>query len=132
MRVCTCVGVPAAVLLSAASAAQLPAWPRGGGRPDGAFSPKGDWIAYTSRCSLVTCRLSVVRADGTRRRVLTRAVGTWSWSPDGRRLAFHVPEGVTGDGAAFVAAPAGRPKLVARGVRSGFLWSPTGRELAVA
>jgi Tol biopolymer transport system component len=59
-----------------------------------AFSPDGRWIVYAVPPSEDRRGgLRLARADGTRRRVLTRnALGSDrapAWSPDGRRIVFH-------------------------------------------
>src|SRR5438067_2002675 len=55
-----------------------------------AVSRDGGWIAYTDTSSDPAGNndLVVVRPDGTHRHRVARDVGTFAWSPDGRRLAF--------------------------------------------
>ena len=63
-----------------------------------AWSPDGSLIAFSGRA-----RLSVIRPDGTGRRVLPGTEGGEypSWSPDGSRIAFN--SNLTGDHVMYIA-----------------------------
>jgi Tol biopolymer transport system component len=103
--------------------------------PDGGlgydWSADGQWLATDVEDSNDERKngLWLVRPNGTDRRRVTAKLGnTWSWSPDGKRLAYTTASGelvvVRRDGSG-----ARRLKLGLELVAS-LLWSPDGRRLA--
>jgi TolB protein len=97
---------------------------------DFAWSPDGRRIAYLEG-SLGGAPLTVVNADGTGKQQLTGPLmvdlGSPSWSPDGRTLAFT---GRGGDIYVVHAEGSGLRKLTAGpGWDVGARWSPDGRRI---
>ena len=97
---------------------------------DFAWSPDGRRIAYLEG-SLGGAPLTVVNADGTGKQQLTGPLmvdlGSPSWSPDGRTLAFT---GRGGDNYVVHAEGSGLRKLTAGpGWDVGARWSPDGRRI---
>lgn len=96
------------------------------------WSPDGKWIAYSTAVAGHSS-VSVIRVDGSARRLLVRRGSAPAWSPDGRVIAYR-----RGCGIRLVTAAgrdATRPttsNCQAMGVRGSPVWSPDGRELAVA
>jgi Tol biopolymer transport system component len=109
------------------------------------WSPDGRWIAYqvqtstniySGRRAHTTFELWLVRPDGSERFRLVKgdlplendnpqykiASGTWSWSPDSRRIAY------VRNGIRIVEVPTGRTYYRGRG--QDVAWSPDGRRLA--
>jgi TolB protein len=109
------------------------------------WSPDGRWIAYQVQTSTniysgtrahTTFELWLVRPDGSGRRRLVAggellendnpqyktASGTWSWSPDSRRIAY------VRNGIRIVELATGRTHYRGRG--QDVAWSPDGRRLA--
>jgi Tol biopolymer transport system component len=99
------------------------------------WSPDGRWIAYVRRTPGTASReLWVMRADGSKRRALTRqnaTVATPAWSPDSTRLVYSTNKdgvyalytiGVDGKGLRRV-APTARDSFEPS-------WSPDGATIA--
>lgn len=104
-------------------------------RSEPAWSPDGEWIAFTSsRGTAGPGRGSIwiMRADGTAKRQLTLHPGNGfdlspSWSPDGQRIAFQR------GGISIVAVATGEvTNLGLPGQPTHPSWSPDGRHLAFA
>jgi Tol biopolymer transport system component len=107
------------------------------------WSPDGRLLAFDtfdrSTCGPIdrncaTALLTVVRPDGTERKVLAKAAIWPSWSPSGMRLAFAGGASGTDVGnIGVVSAAGGVPRTI---VRPGFrvvgapAWSPGGRSIA--
>lgn len=97
------------------------------GTPD--WSPDGKWIVVASGCTSVR-RIVVMRADGSRPRVLARGVAP-VWSPDGRRIAFTKADTPTGYSIRIVNGDgSGAQRLPFEAGRDGLSWSPDGQMLA--
>jgi TolB protein len=126
-------GLLAAVLIAIASAA-VPnaagggsdAWRCGGKTFLPTWSPDGREIAFTCEVSSSTEALAVVDvASGAQRRLVQGLVDTFSWSPDGARIAY-------GDTGIFTIRRDGTGRRRVRGPSylAGFpLWSPDGRTI---
>lgn len=101
-----------------------------------AWSPDGEWIAYSGGHGYGTYELYVVRADGSQRRQLTQNHAhdfLPAWSPDGRRIAFSsdVSEGyeiwtVDADGSNL------QQVTRSAGLDTSPAWSPDGQWIAFA
>jgi TolB protein len=91
-----------------------------------AWSPDGSLIAFSGRAGL-----SVIRPDGTGRRVLPHTEGGEypSWSPDGSRIAFN--SNLTGDHVMYIARADGSEVVDLSRVGEGWQvdWSPNGRSI---
>jgi len=91
-----------------------------------AWSPDGSLIAFSGRAGL-----SVIRPDGTGRRVLPHTEGGEypSWSPDGSRIAFN--SNLTGDHVMYIAQADGSKVVDLSRVGEGWQvdWSPDGRSI---
>jgi Tol biopolymer transport system component len=91
-----------------------------------AWSPDGSLIAFSGRAGL-----SVIRPDGTGRRVLPDTEGGEypSWSPDGSRIAFN--SNLTGDHVMYIAQADGSKVVDLSDVGEGWQvdWSPDGRSI---
>jgi TolB protein len=91
-----------------------------------AWSPDGSWIAFSGRAGL-----SVIRPDGTDRRVLPHTEGGEypSWSPDGSRIAFN--SNLTGDHVMYIAEADGSEVVDLSKAGEGWqvAWSPDGRSI---
>ena len=75
--------------------------------------------------------LVVINADGSGRRVLTRAaaaVETVAWSPGGRRIAYLAPG--FKKGALYVINPDGKARRRLSAAYGDLYWSPDGRQIA--
>jgi Tol biopolymer transport system component len=91
-----------------------------------AWSPDGSLIAFSGRAGL-----SVIRPDGSGRRVLPRTEGGEypSWSPDGSRIAFN--SNLSGDHVMYIAEADGSKVVDLSRVGEGWQvdWSPDGRSI---
>jgi TolB protein len=91
-----------------------------------AWSPDGSLIAFSGRAGL-----SVIRPDGTGRRVLARTEGGEypSWSPDAKRIAFN--SNLTGNHVMYIAQADGSNVVDLSDVGEGWQvdWSPDGRSI---
>jgi TolB protein len=91
-----------------------------------AWSPDGSLIAFSGMKGL-----SVIRPDGTGRRVLADTEGGEypSWSPDGSRIAFN--SNLTGDHVMYIARADGSKVVDLSRVGEGWQvdWSPDGRSI---
>jgi Tol biopolymer transport system component len=89
-----------------------------------AWSPDGSLIAFSGHAGL-----SVIRPDGTGRRVLPHTEGGEypSWSPDASRIAFN--SNLTGDHVMYIARADGSAVVDLSNVGEGWqvAWSPDGR-----
>jgi WD40 repeat protein len=96
-----------------------------------AWSPDGRWIAYTATSSDPAGHpdLFVVRPDGTHRHRVAQDVGTFAWSPDGKRLAFG---GYLRDVGVVGVDGRGLRRLGLSLDGASVAWSPDGRRLAIA
>jgi Tol biopolymer transport system component len=104
-------------------------------RGEPAWSPDGQWIAFTQSNTNPGSRgggVWVMRVNGTSKRQLTNNPGNGfdshpSWSPDGQRIVF------ARDGLAIVTvATGGVVRLTIPGVATAPAWSPDGRHIAFA
>jgi Tol biopolymer transport system component len=89
------------------------------------WSPDGSHIAGVDA---ISDGLVVMRADGTDRRMIVPISGAFSWSPDGKRIAY-----ATYDGRLRVATVDGATKDTIVGKQDSIgnvLWSPDGRSIA--
>jgi WD40 repeat protein len=97
---------------------------------DPKWSPNGRWIAYPNTADDERRNgLWLVRPNGTRRHRITRAVGTFAWSPDGNRLA--VTAGLSGVSVLGVDGRVLHRLRLDMSVRA-LAWSPDGRRLLLA
>jgi dipeptidyl aminopeptidase/acylaminoacyl peptidase len=95
-----------------------------GEQPD--WSPNGDLIAFHDARG----GIAVIRADGSRRRIVRRAAGEPTWSPTGDRLAFFF---VDRNGVGVMTADGRHVRQVASvnsELAHGLAWSPDGKRLA--
>jgi hypothetical protein len=86
------------------------------------WSPDGRWIAYAASDGAY-----VVRPNGTQRHRVAQGAVAFSWSPNGKQLAFNA-------GYLGIVDAAGRHvrKLDTRGIEPSFtVWAPDGRRLFV-
>ena len=103
-------------------------------RGEPAWSPDGQWIAFTQSSTTRASRSSlwIMRVNGTAKRQLTANPGDSfdqhpSWSPDGQRIVFGR------DGLAIVTVATGSVvRLTIPGVAKAPAWSPDGRHIAFA
>jgi len=101
-----------------------------------AWSPDGQWIAYSAGHGYGTYELYVVRPDGSQRRQLTRNQAhdfLPAWSPDGTQIAFS--SDVSGDYEIWVVEADGsnlRQVTRSAGLDTSPAWSPDGRWIAFA
>jgi Tol biopolymer transport system component len=101
-----------------------------------AWSPDGRWIAYRVNPQRSDVgEIWVMRADGTRKRNLTRSrnVADWSpsWSPDGRLIAYFSTAGGGGDVWVMRTDGSGKRNVTRDGRLNEYpTWSPDGRRLA--
>jgi dipeptidyl aminopeptidase/acylaminoacyl peptidase len=104
-------------------------------RGEPAWSPDGQWIAFTQSNTSPAGRgggLWVMRANGSSKRQLTTNPGGGfdlhpSWSPDGQHIVF------ARDGLAIVTVVTGVVvRLTLPGIASAPAWSPDGRHIAFA
>jgi TolB protein len=104
-----------------------------GGEP--AWSPGGRWIAFTALGYKGSYGIAVVRADGSRGRVLTTTIRDASptWSPDGRRIAFtRFRDAPRGGQDIYTISPSGtgRGRLIGGCFCTSPDYSPDGRHIA--
>jgi Tol biopolymer transport system component len=104
-------------------------------RGEPAWSPDGQWIAFTQSNTTAGSRaggLWIMRVNGTSKRQLTNHPSGGfdlhpSWSPDGRQIVF------ARDGLAIVTVATGDvTHLTLPGVATAPAWSPDGRHIAFA
>ena len=101
-----------------------------------AWSPDGQWIAYSGGHGYGTYELYVVRPDGSQRRQLTRNQAhdfLPAWSPDGTQIAFS--SDVSGEYEIWVVGADGsnlRQVTRSPGLDTSPAWSPDGRWIAFA
>jgi Tol biopolymer transport system component len=94
-----------------------------------AVSPDGTQIAFAYRLN-GRAALHVMSATGTDVRTVTDSVdvrGTFSWSPDGRWIAFAGSASAQATRVYKVAASGGAPVPLANAISARPLWSPDGR-----
>ena len=96
------------------------------------WSPDGDRLVFATRHNGEST-ISIIDADGSHRRLLTRHASWPAWSPDGSVIAYRAPCGVeliTPNGADVTpGARSGCGSLRIHGVPQ---WSPDGRRIAIA
>jgi Tol biopolymer transport system component len=104
---------------------------------DPAWSPDGRHIAFVSRRGIGATALFTMRADGTQRKRITKAINADnpSWAPDGRTITFDadlVSQAASGAHVNVYSVPAGGSaspmQLIADA--SDPAWSPDGSRLA--
>src|SRR5688500_7057691 len=104
-------------------------------RGEPAWSPDGQWIAFSSRRGTAgpgRGAIWIMRADGSAKRQLTTHPGNAydlspGWSPDGQRIAFQR------GGISIVTVATGEVTTLALpGTSSNPTWSPDGRHIAFA
>jgi TolB protein len=88
-----------------------------------AWSPRNDWVAYSSRGRVV-----LIQPDGGRRRVVGSGVDL-AWSPDGAKLAF-AGSALGGPITVVDALGSGRVRVTAGRLDHTPAWSPDGARLA--
>ncbi len=104
-------------------------------RGEPAWSPDGQWIAFTQSNTTQGSRgggIWIMRVNGNDKRQLTAHPGGGfdlrpSWSPDGKRVVF------ARDGLAIVTVATGEvARLTLPGIAAAPAWSPDGRHIAFA
>jgi Tol biopolymer transport system component len=94
------------------------------------WSPDGRWIAFQE--FVFPGRVSVIRADGSGRRVLGDELEAFAWAADSRTLALLSVSG-TKQGVVLVGADGSRRRRLGIEVEAADLrWSPDGRFLALS
>ena len=95
------------------------------------WSPDGRRIAFVSQRDRGNWELSVVNANGSGQRKLTRIAGasTPAWSPDGRKVAFEGPRDGSNNGLYVMNADGSGQRRLARRAHAP-AWSPEGRWIA--
>lgn len=85
------------------------------------WSPNGRWLGFSAGG-----RLSIVRGDGSHRRVVARESRIFRWSPDSEKILYLGPHGPNDNGAIFVVDRSGKHR---HQVVSGYgaNWSADGR-----
>ena len=96
------------------------------------WSPDGRRIAFVSQRDRGNWELSVVNANGSGQRKLTRIAGasTPAWSPDGRKVAFEGPRDGSNNGLYVMNADGSEHRTLVKSGGGSLRWSPDGRRLA--
>jgi len=98
------------------------------------YSPDGALVAYVRRESATTSQLWVVAPDGRESNgqcFATGALGAYSFSPDGRRIALSIGEGEKARTSLVPLAAGGAPVDLAGCSVSSECWHPSGSHLIV-